>query len=348
MAAPARLMISAVFAGCAALAAMPARAADHVSVGTVGNASDAGFLIAQAKGYFRDEDLDVEFIPFDAAQKMMAPLGTGELEVGGGAASASLYNAAARGVAIRVVADRSRTEAGNQFQTLMIRKQLVDSGRYKTLADLKGLRIALLAPGGSPGSTLNEAAKKAGISYDDIERIYMPFPPQVAAFKNGAIDGSLMIEPFATAIVAAGDGVRVAPTEDFYPNDQIGMVFFSEKFIHDRGPVGGRFVKAYVRALRDYNDALKDGRFSPGAKGEAIVAILARGLGLPEASIRVSWPPAMSPDGKPNVESLRKDLAFFKAQGDVTDAGIEVEKLLDLSFADAAVAALGPYAPRRD
>jgi NitT/TauT family transport system substrate-binding protein len=328
--------------------AAPGLAADHVSVGVVGNASDAGFLIARANGYFRDEGLDVEFVPFDAAQKMMAPIGAGDLDVGGGAASASLYNAAARGLGIRVVADRSRTEPGNQFQTLMIRKALVDSGRYKTLADLKGLKIALLAPGGSPGSTLNEAVKKAGIPYESVERVYMPFPPQVAAFKNGAIDGSIMIEPFATAIVAAGDGVRVAPTEDFYPNDQIGMVFFSEKLANGRKAVGARFAKAYVRALRDYNDALRDGRFSPGPMGSAIVAILAKGLGLAEADIRAAFPPAMSPDGKPHIESLRKDLAFFKAQGDVTDDAIQVEKLLDMSFVDAAVAALGPYAPKRD
>lgn len=327
---------------------LAAGAADRVSVGTVGNSSDAGFLIAEAKGYFRAEGLDVNFIPFDGAQKMMSPLGTGELEVGGGAASASLYNAAARNIAIRIVADRSRTEAGSMFQTLMIRKALIESGRFKSYADLKGLKVALLAPGGSPGSTLNEAARKGGIRYEDIERTYMPFPPQVPAFKNGAIDASIMIEPFASAIVAAGDGVRFASTEDFYPDDQIGMVFFSEKFIRERKPVGERFIKAYIRALRDYNDAMKEGKFAPTPKGEAIVAIMARGLGLPEAQIRGAYVPAISPDGRPNEASLRKDLDFFKAQGDVTDASVRVETLLDMSFVEAALRDLGPYKPNRD
>ena len=322
-----------------------ARAADKVSVGVVGNSSDAGFLIAEARGYFRDEGLDAQLIPFDGAQKMISPLGTGDLEVGGGAASASLYNAAARNIAIRIVADRSGTAPGSMFQSLMIRKALIDSGRYKGYADLKGLKIALLAPGGSPGSTLNEAARKGGIAYEDIERVYMPFPPQVAAFKNGAIDGSIMIEPFASAIVAAGDGVRVVSTEDFYPNDQIGMVFFSERFIKQRGPIGERFMKAYLRALRDYNDALDGGRLAANAKGEAIVAIMAKGLDLPEARIRGAYMPAINPDGRPNIDSLRKDLAFFKAQGDVTDAAVAVDTLLDMSFVDKALSELGPYRP---
>ena len=324
---------------------IPARAADTVSVGVVGNSSDAGFLIAQARGYFRDENLDAQFIPFDGAQKMMSPLGTGDLEVGGGAASASLYNAAARNIAIRIVADRSGTGPGSMFQTLMIRKALVNSGRYKGYADLKGLKIALLAPGGSPGSTLNEAAKKGGIAFDDIERVYMPCPPQVPAVHNGAIDGSIMIEPFASAIVAAGDGVRVASTEAFYPNDQIGMVFFSERFIKQRKAVGERFIKAYVRALRDYNDALEGGRLAANAKGEAIAAIMAKGLGLPEDRIRGAYMPSINPDGRPNVESLRRDLAFFKERGDVADASIAVDTLLDMSFVDKALKDIGPYRP---
>ena len=336
-----RALVAALFAWNAAAAS----AADAVSVGTVGNSSDAGFFIAQAKGYFQAEGLDVKFIPFDGAQKMMTPLGVGDLEVGGGAASASFYNAAARDIAIRVVADRSGTSKGSMFQTLMVRKALVDSGKFKGYADLKGLKVALLAPGGSPGSTLNEAARKGGIRYEDIERIYMPFPPQVGAFHNGAIDASIMIEPFASAIVAAGDGVRFASTEDFYPDDQIGMVFFSEKFIRDRKPVGMRFIKAYVRALRDYNDALDGGRFASNEKGEAIVQILAKGLGLPAERIRGAYVPSIDPDGKPRLASLRRDLDFFKQQGDVTDKAVSVDTLLDMSFVDAATRDLGPYKP---
>ena len=64
---------------------------------------------------------------------------------------------------MKIVADRSRTEPGNFFQTLMVRKALVESGRFKTYADLKGLKVALLGQGGSPSSTLNEALKRGGL-----------------------------------------------------------------------------------------------------------------------------------------------------------------------------------------
>ena len=332
----------------APLAVSPAFAADKVSVATVGNSSDAGFFIADANGHFRAENLEVTFIPFDTAQRMLPSLGKGELDVGSGTASASLYNAAARDLGMKIVADRSRTEPGNFFQTLLVRKSLVDSGRFRTYADLKGLKIALLAPGGSPSSTLNEAAKKGGLTFADMETVFISFPQQVAAFKTAAVDVSVMIEPFATAIVKAGDAVRFVSTEDFYPNDQIGMVFFSEKFIRERRAIGLRFIKAYVRALRDYNDALKDGKFSPGPKGDAVVAIMAKGLGMPAEQIRGAYVQALNPDGKPAEASLRKDLEFFKAQGFVTDKSVSVDQVLDLSLVEQAVKELGPYVPKRD
>ena len=330
------------------IASASAQAADRVTVGTVGNSSDAGFFIAMDRGYFTAEGIDAALTPFDGAQRMMAPLGQGELDVGGGTATASLYNSASRGIGIRIVADRSRMEAGYMFQTLMVRKAVIESGRFKGYADLKGLKFALVAPGGSPGSALNEAARKGGVPYDSIDKVFLPFPAQASAFVNGAIDASLMIEPFATYLVDQGVAVRFASSEDFYPGNQIGLVFFSEKFLRDRRDVGERFLRAYVRALRDYNDAVIDGRFSNGPRGEAIVAILARNLNMKEEQIRGSYVQAISPDGKPNVESLRKDLQFFLAQGDVTDARVDLDKILELSLVDKAAKDLGPYQPKRD
>ncbi len=325
-----------------------ASSADRISVGTVGNSSDAGFFIAMDQGYFAAEGLDVALTPFDGAQRMMAPLGQGELDVGGGTATASLYNSASRGIGIRIVADRSRMEAGYMFQTLMVRKAVIASGRFKSYADLKGLKFALVAPGGSPGSALNEAARKGGVPYDSIDKVFLPFPAQASAFANGAIDASLMIEPFATYLVDQGMAVRFASSEDFYPGNQIGLVFFSEKFLKERRTVGERFLRAYVRALRDYNDAVVEGRFSNGPKGQAVIAILARNLNMKEDQIRSSYVQAISPDGSPNVESLRKDLKFFLAQGDVTDAKVDLDKILELSLVDKAAKDLGPYQPTRD
>ena len=169
-----------------------------LDIGTVGATSDIGLFIADKKGYFKAEGLNVNFIRFDSAARMVAPLGTGQLDIGGGAPSAGLYNAFARGIDIRIVADKGSSPPGFGFAPLMIRKDLVDSGRFKTFADMKGLKLAIQAPGSGAGPILNEAAKKGGVKWTDFEKAYMPYAQQVAAMANKALDGGIVAEPTAS------------------------------------------------------------------------------------------------------------------------------------------------------
>jgi ABC-type taurine transport system substrate-binding protein len=118
-----------------------------VRVGNVNTVSDIGIFIADKKGYFKAEGLDVEFIAFNTAARMIAPLGSGQLDVGGGTVSAGLYNAFTRKIGIRIVADKGSSRPGYNFSQIMVRKDLVESGRYKSFKDLKGMKVAVAAVG---------------------------------------------------------------------------------------------------------------------------------------------------------------------------------------------------------
>lgn len=338
-------MIRRAILAAACLLLAPAQAAEKVKVGLVAAVSDAPFLIAEARGYYRDAGVEVETIHFDSAAKQMAPLATGDLDVGSGAISAGLFNAASRKIDLKIVADRSRMAPGYRFMTLMIRKKLIDSGKFKTYADLKGLKIALAAPGIGPATILNAAAKKGGLSFNDVEKVYISYPQQVGAFHNDAVDGSIMIEPFATAIVNAGEGVRFSTTEDFFPGAQIALVYYGEKFASGKSAAATAFMKAYVRATRDYNDAIVDGRFGDDANAREIIGLLVKGLGMSEANIRGSYMYAVDPDARPNVDSIRRDIEFFRANGDLA-ADVALDKIVDQGFIDAAVKELGPWRPK--
>src|SRR5713226_7120323 len=119
----------------------PAPAADKVVVGTGGSASDAPFYIAYDRGFFKDERLDVDLIVLDSGAKVIAPLGTGELDVGSGALSVGFWNALVRGVKFRIVADRGHTETGYRYQSVFMRKDLIDGGQFK-IDSIKGGKIA--------------------------------------------------------------------------------------------------------------------------------------------------------------------------------------------------------------
>ena len=138
------------------LVASPVAAQTTVRVASAGIASDIGFFLALKKGYFRDEGLNVELTQMANAPQMIGPLGMGQLDVGAGTVAASLYNAVAQNITIRAVADKGSMRQGYGFSGLLVRKDLIDSGRYKTYADLKGMKLAVGTFGSANASAMNE------------------------------------------------------------------------------------------------------------------------------------------------------------------------------------------------
>ena len=331
-------------AAALALCAAPALAADPipVTVGTANSATDIAVYVAEKKGYFRDEGLAVNYVAFDSAAKMIAPFASGDLDVGGGGTSAGLYNAVARGIDIKIVADKNHTPPGQGIQPLLIRKDHVESGRYKTIADLKGMKISTAAPGSAASTTLDRALKMGGLKITDVEQVYMGFPQQAIALANKAIDAAFTAEPSATQAVNSGSAVRVMGDDEIYPMHQLAVVFYSGAFIKKKPEAAKRYMRAYLRGVRYYNDAIVNGRLA-GPLGEEIIAIFAEKIPLKDNSLyRTLIPPATNPDGKVQIDSLREDLEFFRRAGDI-QGDVTLEQALDASFAEAAVAELGPY-----
>src|SRR5712692_9508503 len=92
----------------ATVTALPSAAPSPVTVkfGQVGAISDAAIYIADAKGFFKEQGITFESVPFQSAALMIPPLGTNEIQVGGGAISAGLLNAYGRGINLLIVADK--------------------------------------------------------------------------------------------------------------------------------------------------------------------------------------------------------------------------------------------------
>ena len=107
---------------------------ETVTVGITNAATDAGFFIADKKGYFRAEGIEITTTPFASAAGMVAPLGRGQLDVGAGTVSAGLYNAVEQGVQLRIVADKGSVTDKLEYSTLVVRKDL---GRQRPLQDAR-------------------------------------------------------------------------------------------------------------------------------------------------------------------------------------------------------------------
>ena len=100
-----------------------------------------------------------------------------------------------------------------------------------------------------------------------------------------------------------------------------------------------------LAGVRDYNDALKHGRIA-GPNAEEIIDAIARYSATKDRDlIRTVIPAALHPDGEVNIEGLAKDLAFIKTLG-LVESNVAVTDIVDMAFAKAAAAELGPYKGR--
>jgi NitT/TauT family transport system substrate-binding protein len=101
-------------------------------------------------------------------------------------------------------------------------------------------------------------------------------------------------------------------------------------------------MTAYIRAIRDYNDALSGGKLA-GPKAEEILSILTEYTAVKDRAVYADMTAfAVNPDGGVNAESLANDLNFFRERG-LVGAKIGVDQVIDMSFANEAVRELGPY-----
>ncbi len=311
-----------------------------LKIGQVGGISDAAIYIGQAKGYFKDQGIELDSLSFASASQMVAPLGTGELQVGGGASSAGLFNAIGRRVGIVIVADKGNMNPGHGYEAIVVRKEL--AGTIKGPKDLKGRTVAISAPDIGPEVTLDAYLRQAGLTEKDVNLVAVPHADMLQALKNGSIDAGLPIEPFVSRIVAAGVGSVLVRDDSVTPGHQVAVVLFSEKFVQQR-ELAVRFMKAYILGARFYNDAFV--KKLPAKRAEAI-DILAKATKVDPALLETMVMPGINPSGKVNLDSLSEIQKWFVKKGS-QQKFIELSKAVDLSFAEEAVRQLGPYMERQ-
>jgi NitT/TauT family transport system substrate-binding protein len=300
------------------------------------------FYLAERMGYFKAEGLDVEFIPLPSAALMIAPLGAGQLDVGGGAITAGLYNAVGRGIDLKIVADLGSDPPGYGFQTLVVSNSLLASGGYKSVKDLRGKRIAITARGISTSALVAALLKTGGLTMNDVTMMYMPVADQIAAMRNGSLDASLMPEPGPSLAEKEKVGTKMLRDDAYYPNQQIVAMLYGSNFLKKNRDTGLRFMRAYLRGVRLYNDNLKNGKLA-GKQAGVVMSIFAEATHQDRSVLSRVTPSGDNPNGRLNVLTMRSDLNFFKAQGLIDSPTIQAEDAIDATFAADAVKALGPY-----
>ena len=268
---------------------------------------------------------------------MVTSLATNQIEAGGGTPSVGLYNAIARGVKVKMVADRASVGPG---QFVMVRQDLADS--IREYADLRGRRIAIVATGTVAHSMMGRALEQGGLTTNDVDLIEMPYPDMVVALSSGAIDVGLAPEPFPSVAVQRRVAVKWRSATDIRGNQQSATFMFTGQFMEQRPNIARDFMVAYLLGARDYTDAFQ--KKLPDKLAQARRIILERtDLRDPELVERIELDHS-DPDGRVDRAALLSDYEWFRQNAGLTDT-INFDEVIDRTYADYAVSLLGPYFP---
>jgi NitT/TauT family transport system substrate-binding protein len=316
----------------------------QVSIGNTGNTADAPLYIAYEKGYFREQGIDASFKYVQSAGDAIAPLGAGQLDVSAGAISAGLFNAVARGVDVKIVADKgvhSGSPVNGFTSAVILVVPKADVAKYRTLADIKGKTVALNSTGTGNEVMLDRGLQAIGLSNKDINIKPLGFPDMLPALTTHGVDLAVEIEPFVTQGQANGILEPWIKSEELYAGQEGGVLIFGTSLTKQHPDVADRFMIAYIKGVRDYYEAF-------GAKHkdqEQIAALIAKNSNVKDPALyaKMSWDP-IDPNGYVNADPVAYDLDWYATHGYVQERP-NLAQVIDNTFVDHALTVLGKYTP---
>ncbi|GAA0614827.1 ABC transporter substrate-binding protein [Virgibacillus siamensis] len=310
-----------------------------VKIAEDGSASGAGFYIAKERGYFKEYNINVEFVKFSNSDQMLPALAAGKIDVAGGISSASFFNSIAQGIDVRMIADKGHNIKGDSYFTFVLRKDLQDE--ITDYSDLKGKKIAISTKNAVDDYIFQRMLEHAGLTRDDVQFTLMSnFGNMLAAMANKQIHAALQIEPLLTKGIESGVHVKFGDVAaDFAPKAQIAMVLGSPKFVGENRDVALRFMAAYLKGVRDYNDVFVKGE---GDK-EEIIKIMTEHTALkdPELWKKVGVT-GLNPNGRMFVDDIERQYKMYKENGGI-QGEVDLDKAIDTSLVEDVVEIIGEY-----
>jgi NitT/TauT family transport system substrate-binding protein len=212
--------------------------------------------IAERKGFFEQQGLQVEINDFGGGAKSLQALLGGSVDVVTGAYEHTI-RMQAKGQDIRAVVELGRFPG----IVLAVKKSLAD--KVKSPRDLKGMKVGVTAPGSSTNFFVNYLLAKEGLTPEEVSFIGVGAgPTAVAAMKKGEIDAIANLDPVIAKLEQDGDVVVLADSRTeagtraiFDGANPAAVLYTKAEFIQNNPNTVQALVDAFLAALRWIADA---------------------------------------------------------------------------------------------
>ncbi|MBA3945625.1 MAG: ABC transporter substrate-binding protein [Herpetosiphonaceae bacterium] len=256
--------------------------------------SYAPFFIAQEQGFFTEQGLKVQLVMLAGQADILPALVSGQVDVGAGLISAGILTTIAKDSRFQIVADKGYAAAnGCDSYALVVRRSLVQAGVLQHTEQLRGGSISFPRT-----SWLNYYAEKtlnkAGLKIEDLRQNELTAAVQLGALNTGQIDLVGNNEPWITRFTQAGHSTIFTPAHELLPDSQSSVTLYGPALVGKNAEVGKRFMIAYLKAVRQYNEG----------RTERNTAIMSKAVKLdPPLLKQMCWQP-LRLDGRINVQSI--------------------------------------------
>lgn len=313
-----------------------AASAEPVKIGILSLTSHSPSIIAEGKGYYEEAGLEVEFVPFQAAQPMAVAIASGDVDFGLTAMTAGLVSLAERG-AVKIIGGAMAEAEGVEGHKILVSKAAHEAG-VTTPAGLEGKRFGITTAGSSFHYMAHKIADGEGFERSSMEMVPLNgVPAVIASLRSGQIDAWSIQPNIADGLIASGDVFEVGRIDDYVDTYQVTTLFTSNELIANNRELVESFVAAFSKGVADYNAAFVDKTMSQDESGEMVAMIhewvyTDRPLEDADAAIRAGAM-RMNEGAKLNLASIEDQLEWFKSES-LVPQDASIENLVDTSFVE--------------
>src|SRR5215468_875606 len=205
--------------------------------------------VAERKGYFKDEGLEVEIPDFAGGAKALQALVGGSADMVSGAYEHTI-NMLAKKQPIKAVVLQAK------YSSIVLVMSKERAARYKSAKDLKGLKIGVTAPGSSTNMFVNNLLAKDGLKPTEVSIVGVGTGSGAfAAMEKGEIDALSNLDPVITQLESTGKFVAVADSrtekgmKEIYGGDyHASVIYITDEYIKKNPNTVQAVVNAMVRA----------------------------------------------------------------------------------------------------
>lgn len=284
-------------------------------------------FIAIEEGFFEEEGLIIVPQFFIKGSENAAALASGAVDVAIGDINITYFNIMAQNPKIKMVVEKgfADPQAECAYQGMLTRLDTPDYTPGMDLSFLKGQTYDVV-PGNQHHFMLDIILKESGFSTSELELMNVDAAVRGDALRSGQVYIVSSGEPFLTRYLSGG-GLKVwLGIKDVLPNHTVSTVIFGELFTEKNQEAGVRWMRAYLRAVEQYNQGLTDRN----------VEILSKYTKLEPDLIKVACFSNLRPSGMINGEGILQYQEWAVEKG-LMDAVLPVENFWDDSFLKAAM-----------